>query len=354
MNKVKYAIVGCGVIAPYHAQAVQNDERAELVAVCDIDQEKASAFAEKFNVRNVYTDYSEMLKSDDIDAVSICLPSGIHGQYVIECAKAGKHVLCEKPIDIKTQTMTDMIEAVKQNNVKMGCIFQNRTMPALKKAKSILENGELGKLLIVECQYRGYRTPAYYKSAGWRGTWALDGGGCLMNQGIHAVDAMCWLAGDVESVFAVTDHLHRDIEVEDTANALLEFKNGAKGVIMGTTLSHVAENSPEGDYLRFECEKGSIVYSDGKATMYLQEGHSYSSHQVKTISLDPEEQAVTESSAADPSKVGLDGHSILASDLISAIIKDRDPYITGDSARKGVEVVLAIYESSRMGEKIRL
>lgn len=355
MRKIKFGIVGCGVIAPHHAKAVQADERAELAAVCDIIPEKAMELGSKFDVKNVYTDYNEILRKSDIDAVCICLPSGLHGQCAIDSARAGKHILCEKPLDVSRQVMTDMIDAVKQNGVKMGCIFQNRTMPPLKQVKKILDSGELGKMVIVEFQYRGYRSPAYYKSAGWRGTWALDGGGCLMNQGIHGVDAMCWLAGDVVSVYAQTDHMLRDIEVEDTANALLEFSSGAMGVVMGTTLSHATEDSPEGDYFRFECEKGSIVYSGGKAKLYLAEGDSYYSSEVRAVSLDPGEAGASSgSTASDPAKVGSDGHAFHVSDLVSAILEDREPYITGDSARKGVDVVLAIYESSRTGRKILL
>jgi predicted dehydrogenase len=175
-----------------------------------------------------------------------------------------------------------------------------------------------------------------------------------MNQGIHAVDAMCWLAGDVDSVIAKTDHMLRDIEVEDTANALLQFKNGAMGVLMGTTLSHAEETSREGDYFRFECEKGAIVFSDGKATMYLHKGDSFFSTKTKAVSLDSDKSAEDESSASDPAKVPAHGHCVLVSDLISAITEDRNPYITGDSARIGVDVVLAVYESSRKGEMVRV
>jgi predicted dehydrogenase len=175
-----------------------------------------------------------------------------------------------------------------------------------------------------------------------------------MNQGIHAVDTMCWLAGEVDSVIAVTDHMLRDIEVEDTANALLEFKNGAKGVIMGTTLSHAEAKSPEGDYIRIECEGGAIVYEGGKATLYLQDGDSHSSTKVKTISLGSDEELEADFSASDPTKIPTFGHNALASDLISAIIEDRDPYITGNSARKGVDVLLAIYQSSRLGKRVNV
>lgn len=353
MKKVRFAIIGCGIIAPRHAEGILKDDRAELVAVCDIIEEKVIEFSEKYNVKHVYTDYNEMLKRDDIDAVCICTVSGLHGQCVIDCAKAGKHVLCEKPIDIHVDVMTNMINAVNENNVKMGCIFQNRTMPGLKNAKEILDSNQLGRMLIVECQYRGYRSPEYYKSAGWRGTWELDGGGCLMNQGIHAIDTLCWLAGDVDRIFAVTEHMLRDIEVEDTANALLEFKNGAKGVIMGTTLSNVRETSPEGDYFRFECAHGSIVYTGGKTTLYRREGGP-DSKEVTKISLDTDDTAEFESSSADPKAVGALGHCILVSDLVSSIIDDKAPYITGESARKGVDVVLGIYESSRQEKWIKL
>jgi UDP-N-acetyl-2-amino-2-deoxyglucuronate dehydrogenase len=352
MKRVRFAIIGCGVIAPFHAQAIVNDERAELAAVVDIIEEKAEALAEKFNAGSIYTDYNEMLKRTDIDSVCICVPSGLHGQCVIACANAGKHVLCEKPLDIHTDVMTAMIEAVNRNHVKMGCIFQNRTIPALVEAKKLLDSGKLGKLVIAECQYRGYRSPAYYKSAGWRGTWAMDGGGCLMNQGIHAVDTLCWIAGDVESVIASTDHKLRDIEVEDTASALLQFTNGASGVLMGTTLSHAKETSPESDYFRFECENGTIIYSGGTSTLYMQDGDSYSSSLVKVTKLASEGLTEQNDTAYDPSKESKDGHSILASDLISAILNDGVPFITGDSARKGVEVVLAVYESSRQGKRI--
>jgi len=354
MKKIRFAIIGCGVIAPNHANAVLLDDRSELVAVCDIIIEKASIFAERFHVNDVYVDYNEMLKREDIDAVCICVPSGIHSECVIACAKNNKNIMCEKPLDIHVDTMTQMINAVKESNVTMGCIFQNRTMPGFKKAKQMLDNGELGRIVIAECQYRGYRSPEYYASAGWRGTWEIDGGGCLMNQGIHAVDTLLWLVGDVKSIYANATTLLRDIEVEDTANALLEFKNGAMGVIMGTTLSNVSINSPEGDYFRIECEKGSIVYDNGEMWMFTREKDDLYDSNVGKVSLDEEKWHSSASSASDPTQLDNAGHSILISDFITSLIENKQPYITGDSARKGVDIVLGIYESSRTGKKIYL
>lgn len=349
MKKVRFGIIGCGMIAKSHADSIKLDKRAELVAVCGgSNEEKARSFAKLYNVDKVYMDYREMLKSSDIDAVCVCTPSGLHGVISTESAKAGKHVLCEKPLEIKKAAMDEMIETVRKHNVKLGVVFPNRTRSGLIKAKEILDSGELGQMTIVECQYRGYRSPQYYKSGAWRGTWELDGGGCLMNQGIHAIDTMCWLAGDVEYVQAITTALLRDIEVEDTAVALLEFMNGAKGVIMGTTISNVPETGPEGDLIRIECEKGSILYADGKAVLHKREGD-----QVIKIPLD-EDDKESVSSANDPSNIDLGSHYFIVEDFILSVLEDRDPYITGGSARKCVDLVLAIYESSRQKSRVKV
>ncbi len=349
MKKVRFGIIGCGMIAKSHADSIKLDKRAELVAVCGgSNEEKAKAFAKLYNVEKVYMDYTQMLKSTDIDAVCVCTPSGLHGVITTESAKAGKHVLCEKPLEINKAAMDKMIETAREHNVKLGVVFPNRTRSGLIKAKEILDSGELGPMTIVECQYRGYRSPQYYKSGAWRGTWELDGGGCLMNQGIHAIDAMCWLTGDVEYVQAITTALLRDIEVEDTAVALLEFKNGAKGVVMGTTISNIPETGPEGDLIRIECEKGSILYVDGRTTLHKREGD-----EVIITSLDEDDMEAV-SSANDPSNIDLGSHYFIVKDFIMSVHEDREPYITGESARKCVDLVLAIYESSKLKGRVQV
>ncbi|HHV59216.1 MAG TPA: Gfo/Idh/MocA family oxidoreductase [Clostridiaceae bacterium] len=349
MDKVRFGIIGCGLIAKSHAECIKMDKRAEFAAVCGGSSEKkARDFAKAYKVDAVYMDYKKMLKEADIDAICVCTPSGLHGENTVESAKAGKHVLCEKPLEIKKEKMDEMIEAARRNNVKLGVVFPNRTRAGLRKAKEILDSGELGKMTIVECQYRGYRSPQYYKSGSWRGTWELDGGGCLMNQGIHAIDAMCWLTGEVEYVQGISGALLRDIEVEDTAMALLEFKNGAKGVIMGTTISNIPETGPEGDRIRIECEKGSILYADGKTTLYKRDGDN-----VIPISLDKDDKEAV-SSASDPANIDLEAHYFIVEDFISSILENRVPYITGESARKCVDLVLAIYESSKKGARVKV
>ena len=167
--------------------------------------------------------------------VCVCTPSGNHGEVTIAAAEAGIHVLCEKPIEITDEKLTAMIDACRKHGVKLGGIFQRRTLPAAIKTREAIQSGKLGKMVLGDAYLKYYRSPEYYKSAGWRGTWELDGGGALMNQGIHGIDLITWMMGDVHSVVAKCGTLVRDIEVEDTAVAIVKYKNGAYGVIQGTT-----------------------------------------------------------------------------------------------------------------------
>jgi len=376
LGKIRFGIISTGMIADFHAKAIQADERSELVAVCGHSSiEKTEAFAKKYGTKKIYMDYKELAASNTIDAICVCSPSGLHGLHSIECLKNGKHVLCEKPLDIKSEVMTEMIENAYSNKLKLGCVFPNRTRSGLKKAKKIIDSGILGKMTIVECQYRGYRATEYFTSSNWKGTKKLDGGGCLMNQGIHAVDTMCWLAGDVKSVYGTAEAMLRDIEVEDTAMAILEFINGAKGVLLGTTISNVPENAPEGDRLRIEFENGTMVYAEGKTSLYMRQptintsedntmlnitslyniktNWIHTSDEVLKIALDNEQGPVV-SSTSDPANVDMESHSFIVSNFISAILEDKEPYIPGSSARKSVDLVLAVYKSSEVGQKIDL
>ena len=345
MSKVKIAIIGCGMIAESHAKAIYADGRAEIVAAAyGTNEAKGRAFAEKYNVPKIVGDYRELL-CDDIDMVCICTPSGLHAQCAVDFANAGMSILCEKPLDIKHNKMSEMIDAAEQNGVHLGCVFPNRTRAGIKKAKQLLDSGELGAMKIVECQYRGYRSPEYYSSSKWKGTRALDGGGCLMNQGIHAIDLMMYLTGDVKKTIAQTGALGRDIEVEDTAAALLAFKNGAQGVIMGTTLSYIPEHAPEGDRIRIECERGSILYVNGKTIYY--KNRSETDSDVEEIALDDAE--VREISGTTPEDVDMAGHCEIVSNFISVVLGEAEVLVPARSARRGVDLVLAIYESAETG-----
>jgi len=341
-RKIRFGIIGCGVIAPNHAKAIVGNDRAELVAVCDIVEEKAKDFQQKFNVPHYYTDYKEMLKRDDIDVVCICTPSGMHADMTIDAANAGKHVFCEKPIDISSEKMTQMIKACRENNVKLGCVFQRRLMKEAIETKKAIESGEFGKIVLADAYLKYYRSQEYYDSAGWRGTWELDGGGALMNQGVHGIDLIMWLVGDVESVFARCETLARNIDVEDTAVAVLKFKNGAVGVIEGTTSVYPAQDT------RFEIhgEKGSVIFSDSGFKQWRKVGEDTDTF--------PDIENEKVGGSDNPTSISQSGHNLLIDDMISAILEDRDPMITGESARKAVDLILAIYESARTGKEVFL
>lgn len=345
MSKLGIAIIGCGMIAKSHAEAILADGRAEIVAAAyGANLEKGTAFADAFQIPRIVGDYHELLGDPSIQAVCLCTPSSLHAECAVDFAQHGVHILCEKPLDITKEKITAMITAANENNVRLGCVFPNRTIPALRKAKALLDSGELGPMRIVECQYRGYRSPKYFTSSKWKGTLAYDGGGALMNQGIHAIDLMMFLTGDVASVCAQVGTLGRNIEVEDTASALLSFENGAHGVLMGTTLSHVPEDAPEGDYIRIECDRGTILYTHGKTTLYR--NNASDDFDVEAIPLDaPDKTAVNSGSA--PENINMEGHQTIVSNFISSALGEEEILIPAESARRAVDLVLTIYESSK-------
>lgn len=340
-KKIRWAIVGCGVISSTHGKAITAAPDAELVATCDIIPERAQKCAETYGAAAWYTDYNELVKRDDIDVVSVCTPSGLHLEVAEAAAKAGKHVFSEKPIEITKEKIDRMIQVCKDANVKLGCVFQMRTFANNKLARQIIGEGRLGKMVLCDAFMKYYRSPEYYLSADWRGTWELDGGGALMNQGVHGIDLLLYMANsDVESVVAQADHLVRNIEVEDTAVAILKFKNGAYGVIEGTTSVNPARKA------RFELHgnDGSIVLEEGKIVTWKVPGMEQ-----------PEAPAEsTGSGHDDPKAITATGHVFLVQDMCEAILNNRDPYITGESARKAVDLILAIYESAKTGKRVYL
>jgi predicted dehydrogenase len=347
MKKIAWGIIGCGVIAPWHADSVVQSEHTDLVAVCDIDDEKGNAFAKRYGGVTFYQDYQRMLTEGGVEVVSICTPSGLHSEMTIAAAKAGVHVLCEKPMAITVPQLDAMMGAVSKAGIKLEVIFQRRTYEISKRVREAVRSGLLGQMTLGDAYLKYYRSPAYYKSADWRATWELDGGGALMNQGVHGIDLLLWIMGDVKSVYAKAEAKVRDIEVEDTCIALLTFQSGAYGVIEGTTSSNPGE--PTAFYLHGE--KGTIVLDDkGISKWAVAEDKS-------TVAKNDPAKCVTRdelSTVSDPKAMGRAGHQAQVDDLCLAILEDREPMITGASARKAVELILAIYESVRTDKEVRL
>lgn len=343
-KQLRYGIVGCGVIGPWHAKAVTLASGADLVAVCDIIPEKAETFAKEYGA-TAFTDLPTMLREARLDILSVCTPSGLHAEMAMAAAQAGIHVLSEKPLDVTDQAMNAMIRACRERGVKLGCIFQRRTSPIMKRIREIVQSGKLGKMVLGDAYLKYYRSPEYYASAGWRGTWKLDGGGALMNQGVHCVDLMQWIMGPVSTITAHAAPLVRKIEVEDTSVAILQYASGAFGVIEGTT-----SVCPGMDHrLEFHGEFGTLRV-DGEKIVDLRSSLMTEEEIAQTMALHDK----ADSSSSDPRSIGIEGHVTQVQDMIDAVREGRDPMVTGEQARAAVDLILAIYESARTGKQVQL
>ena len=234
MKKVKFGIIGTGGIAQMHADALKLTDNGELYIVYDKVLERATAFAKQHNCRTA-SSLEELLNSD-VEAVTIATPSGLHAEVAIPAAKAGKHILCEKPLEVTISKTNDLVRACESSNVRLSAVFQSRFSRSVETIKKAVDAGRFGEPVLAAASVRWYRKPEYYSSATWRGTWALDGGGALMNQGIHTVDLLVYFNGDVSEVTGRTARImHKSIEVEDTVVAMLKFKNNSLGTIEAST-----------------------------------------------------------------------------------------------------------------------
>lgn len=344
MRKLGWGIIGCGAIAPWHIYGANRAKDAQLIAVSDVVEEKAKKLAEKEKVL-WHTDHTKMLERDDIDVVSICTPSSFHCELAIAAARAGKHVLVEKPMAITLEDANRMIEACQKAKVKLGVIFQRRFSDTFRKVKKAIKEGELGRLVLGDAYLKYYRSQDYYDSAGWRGTWEFDGGGSLMNQGIHGVDLLQWLMGDVDTIYGHTDTLTRKIEVEDTAVATLRFRNGALGIIEATT-SVYPSTIPH--RIEIHGEKGTIMI-EGEA---IARWEIMGKDGVLIDKIGKTKEAAK--AITSPTDINMEEHAKQIADMVEAIKEDREPLVNGVEGRKAVEIILSIYRSSKTKKLVKL
>jgi UDP-N-acetyl-2-amino-2-deoxyglucuronate dehydrogenase len=358
-DTVGYGIIGCGVISSWHLRALtEHVQGARVLAVSDEIPERAEARAREFNVPKWHANFQDLLADPEIDAVSICTPSGMHGDMVVAASNAGKHAMTEKPIEIRLEKIDEMLAAVRRNDTKLGVIFQRRTSPLWQKVRETVQAGKLGKMVLGDAYLKYYRSQEYYDSGAWRGTWALDGGGALMNQGVHLVDQLQWVMGPVDTIFSFADHLARRIEVEDTTVSAIRYASGAFGVLEGTTSvigSAEWEKDAAGDVrvkkwggldhrLEFHGDLGTIMVDGERIVRWAVPG-------------EPEPDLTSEaigSAASDPTAIGIEGHVIQLQDFVDAVREDRRPMVTGEDARPAVEIILAVYQSARTGQPVKL
>lgn len=353
---VRYGIVGCGAIHGTHANAIRNIEGAELIGFYDIVPERACAAAERFEAIAA-PNLSSLF--DQVDAICVCVPSGDHANVGIQAARAGKHVVCEKPIDVTLAAAQSLIDACDVAGVTLTVISQHRFAHDIRQVYEAVRAGALGPILAGDMFNKWFRTQAYYDSGDWRGTWELDGGGCLMNQGVHYVDMLQWIMGGVRSVRSQTRMLaHERIEVEDIANVLVEFENGAVGVIQASTayypgLAERLEIHGKWGTAIIEADRLKLWEVDEKAAAEGLYGKGVLSQPAPNVQTQGNQGEGT--GAADPSAIWAEQHRLQLEDFTQAIQGDRAPYIGGRDAIEPLKVILAVYESARRGgERIEL
>ena len=342
-----FAIVGAGVIAPFHARAISELPNARLVGFVDLRGERAAALGEAFAVEHS-TDIGELLARADVDVVCVCVPSGTHAEVGVQAAEAGKHLVVEKPIDVTLEAADRLIAACRASGVKMTVISQHRYDRGVRRLRELLDSGRLGRPILGDAVVKWYRTQEYYDSGGWRGTWELDGGGCLMNQGVHYVDLLQWMMGPVESVSAHFATAAHEIEVEDLVVAALRFRSGALGSLEASTA--VYPGLPE--RLEVTGTGGTVIVEAGsvKVCELKDEKGETSPYGAKRIGTTEDDQ----SGAGDPAAISHVGHRDQISEFLRVIDTGDEPALSGEEGRKPLEIILAVYESARSGREVRL
>lgn len=344
---LRFGIIGCGMIANFHARALRDCPLTKLVACYSRDTVRGDKFATEYGCTN-HSSLQAMLQDPNVDAVSICSASGAHLDPAIEAAKAGKHVIVEKPLEVTAARCDQIIAACKDAGVRLGVTFQSRFHRSSQLLKEAIVQGRFGRITLGDAYVKWYRSQEYYDSGAWRGTWELDGGGALMNQAIHSVDLLLWLMGPVASVSARIDTAtHQRIEVEDVAVATLKFRNGALGVIEATTTAF------PGALKRIEIcgNKGSVVLEeeDLKQWQFADEQPND-----EVIRQEMQGRTTTGGGAGDPAAIGHHGHCQVFNDFAEAVRDNRDPLIDGSEARHSVELIEAIYRSARENRTVDL
>ncbi|WP_144380707.1 Gfo/Idh/MocA family protein [Thermotoga profunda] len=334
---LRMALIGCGRISPKHVEAIiENQEIVKLVAACDLVEKKAKTVADQIEKvigyrPNVYTDYKEMLKMDDIDFVAIATPSGTHYQITLDCLNFAKHVLVEKPMALSTTHMKEMVNLARKKNLKLGVCFQNRFNPPVQELRKKLESNAFGKIFYGTISVRWNRNEDYYKQASWRGTWDQDGG-VLMNQSIHGIDLLQWMLGSKpKRVLGLIKNMnHPYIESEDLGVGIVEFESGAIGIIEGT--SNIYDRNLE-EVLSIFGERGTVKIG-GLAV-----------NRILTWRF-PNEDSHPYMNLSDPDTVYGKGHVALYRDFCESLMKDHDPYITGEEGQNAVQIILGLYKSA--------
>lgn len=353
---LRFAVVGCGVIGRQHARILNDLDDAELTVAVDVDERAAGHLTATFGGAPM-AKLDDALTRDDVDAVAVCTPSGVHAQLAIAALQAGKHVVVEKPVDVSLEAAAELVAAEARSPGVATVISQHRFDPSSRAVHDALRNGTLGQVTSGVATLSWWRSQTYYDSGTWRATWDLDGGGAAMNQGIHTVDLLVWMMGRPVEVTAYTACLAHDIEVEDTAVAIVRFESGALGVIHATTAAYPGLTAR----LQVHGTRGSAIIDDdllqyfhaeslGPGSQAPDYGAGPSSNQADLVL--PGQQPGEDSTAgADPAALS-NAHALQYADFLDAVRSGRPPQVTVGAATTTLAVVLALYRSAAEGRAV--
>ncbi len=338
-NRMKFALVGCGRVSENHLQALTSGNiSSELVAVCDLDPEKAKSKGDKYGLP-WYADYHKMMSEHpEIEVVNVAVPTGYHASVVIDLAQYGKHIVTEKPMALSVADCQKMIDACRKNGARLFVVKQNRFNPAVIAARKALEEGRFGKMVMGTVRVRWRRYQQYYEQDNWHGTWLLDGG-VMSQQASHHLDLLQWFMGPIKQMFCKTATRLLNIEVEDTALATFEFTSGALGAFEATVATRPKDL--EGS-LSLLGEKGSVIIGGHAVNKIL-----YWEFEDER----PEDSEIKEKFSQDVPNVYGRGHTPYLNDIIEAIANDRPALMEAEEGKKDIEILTALYESAACGGK---
>lgn len=349
---IRFAVLGLGMGA-IHCKDLVDAKGCELVAVCDASPERREKTSEQYGVRG-YASYAELLADPDVDVVNICTPSGTHADLTVQALKAGKHVVCEKPPDVTVEAVDRMIAAQRESGKQVMVVFQSRFEPMYRKIKAAVDAGRLGKLAGVHGQVTWWRSHEYYAPPGnWKGTWKLDGGGSLANQGVHVLDVLQWIGGPVVEVYGKFGVFEHNIESEDKTVAVLTFANGALGTLTTTTAAYPG------------LDRGILVHG-GKGTIQTQDDYILRwalKGETPEAEREEERQVLDElgrkeqldsTTASDPFAFAWRGHLVQFEAMAEAVRNGVAPENSIETTRHTIEILNAVYESGRTGKPVKL
>jgi predicted dehydrogenase len=343
------AIVGCGMIARFHAKALAEVPDTRIVALVSRNAGSARKLAEELNLKcDIATELAPVLARRDVAIVIICTPSGAHREPAVAAANAGKHVVVEKPLEITLERCDAIIDACRRNGVQLCTIFPSRFADANQALKEAVNAGRFGRLTLGETTCKWWRPQSYYDEGGWKGTQALDGGGALMNQAIHNVDLLLWMMGPATHVSGLTATLaHERIEVEDTAVACLRFASGALGVIQATTSVHPGYPKT----IAIHGDRGSAVIEQEDV---LRWDFTPETEEDRAVRQRFAQKVGASGGSSNPAAISHVYHARQLTDFVQALKTGRPPLVDGREGRRAVEVILGIYQSARTGQCVSL